>query len=165
MNEERRRAFKRWLALGPKSREAQASYAMRLFLPALEVVGFKWVEKGFDGVNAQVNAIELERENVQGQIDFISIIFDKYRSPRFQIALGTKEKLVPHKWVRGGRIVRRKSGLDKHNWWGAKWWHLNKGVRFAFAVNEVFAILPQAVDFLSNGTVGPNIWESKIESP
>jgi hypothetical protein len=159
---ERKRAFLRWLALGAKKREAQTKRAIAAFLPTLKAAGFEWIEKSFDGVSAQVNAIELERENVEGQIDFVSIIFDKHRRPKFQIALGTKEKAFPHRWVRGGRVVWHKNGLDKHNWWGAKWWHLNKEDAFDAAVKEVTGILPQAIDFLSNGAVGSNIWESKI---
>jgi len=158
----RKRAFLRWLAFGSKRRETQVRRAIEYIIPLLEKTGFEWVEKSFDGENAQVNAVELERENVEGQIDFISIIFDKYRSLKFQIALGTKKKAFPHHWIRGGRVVRCKSGLEKHNWWGAKWWHLNKEKAFESAVKEASEVLPQAIEFLSNGTAGPNIWESEI---
>ena len=159
---DRKRAFFRWLAKGPKEREEQAKHAIDLFLPILEDAGFDWVEHEFDGGRAQVNSVSLEREQVPGQIDFIVIIFDKNRTASFQVAVGRKEKQYPHHWIRGGSIVWGKSGLDKHNWWGAKWHSVNKRKAFEDGVMNVAKAFPQALKFLSDGTVGPQIWEPEI---
>jgi len=130
-------------------------------LPPLEALGFTWVEKRLDGGDAQVNAISLERERVKGRIDFVSIIFDKYRRARFQVVMGVREKAPPHRWVRGGRLIERK-GAERYSWWGGKWWQLNRARAFENAVRDVAATLPQIIDYLDNGVVGSNIYDSLI---
>ena len=95
----RSKGFSRWAAAGGKDRERRLMHAVVSFVPPLEAVGFKWVEKCFDLGIAQANSINLEREHGDGQIDFVVIIFDRYYRARFQITGGTKEKEPPHRWT------------------------------------------------------------------
>ena len=161
---ERKRAFLRWLTKGSKERETQARHALTTFLPPLLQAGFEWVEKDFEGYNSQVNSISLERGDSQGNIDFISIIFDKHRKPKFKIVAGTKKLNPPYEWIKAGDIVRYRSETDQAKWWAPKFWQPNKKAVFNANVAKVAALLPQLIRFLDTGEVGSHIWEHKIPS-
>ena len=158
MNEaapERKRAFLRWLSLGPSKQEERARYALNAFLPILETAGFEWVEKEFDGSKPQVNSLHFERTRINGQIEYVDILFTRYRHLKFKIYARIKEEKFPHKSLKAGDLVRYKSILDRAKWWGPKWWHLNKGQIFKSDVKKVARLLPKLIDFLSTGAVAP----------
>lgn len=163
VSSKRSKGFSRWAALGTKDRERQLMHAVALFTSLLEAAGFKWVERCFDIGIAQANSINLEREHENGQVDFVLIIFDRYRRARFQVSAGTKEKEPPHRWVRAGALVwKKKDALVKYQWWGAKWWHLDKSAALDRAIEQVASLLPQLLEYLSTDAAGPNVWPSEI---
>lgn len=163
VSSKRSKGFSRWAAMGEKDREQQLMRAALLFISLLETVDFKLVDRYFYGGSIQANSIRLERDNINGQMDFINIIFDKYRRARFQVAGGTKDNEPPHRWIRGGALVwKKKNELMKYQWWGARWWHFDKNAALERAIENVAVLLPQLVDYLSSGVAGPNVWPSKI---
>lgn len=137
--------------------------AVTLFVPPLEAAGFKCIDRWFDGGVVQANSINMEREHANGRADFVTIIFDRYRRAQFQVSAGTKEKEPPHLWVRAGALVwKKKNETMKYKWWGARWWHFDKNTALDRAIEKAASLLPQLIDYLSNGVAGENVWPSEI---
>ena len=134
--------------------------------PCLEVLkaeGFKAVRQEFDGKSAQPNAISLER--VRGdELDFVRIIFDKFGRGRFKVISGTRLSAPPYNWVRAGDLVRWSTDDDAAKWWGTSWWNLNKQQAVKAAAMKVARLLPQFLTFLSDGSVGRNVYQWPMEN-
>ncbi len=159
------RNFMKWINVLKEERRIPLLLAIDLLLPPYEKEGFFCTDKSLFCGKLPSNTLYLERENVIGEIDFISIIFDNRQRARFQIGFGTRNKEVPHQWVRAGALVWAKVDESiKFQWWGAKWWHLNDDKQLTLAIQKASLLSPQVITFLTNGNAGENIWESKISA-
>lgn len=153
--------FIRWANTAGNDQKELLLLAANKLVPLFEIDGFQWSNKSFEYGNVPANTIHLEREYVMDQIDFVSIIFDKYYRTRFQIAFGTKQKSSPHNWVRAGALVWKKVDESiKFKWWGAKWWNINKSKKMIDAIDAVSLLIPQIIEYLSNNVAGENVWSS-----
>ena len=159
----RRSTFSRWTAKATKGRDKALQHAVDALVPPLENAGFQWMGKSLDCGTLPSHTINLEREPVPGEIDFVMIIFDKYHVARFQMLFGTKEKETPHRWIRSGALVwKKRSESLKFKWWGARWWSLDKNAALAAAAETATSLLPQVLRFLSEGSDEKNIFASTI---
>lgn len=160
------RAFRRWLKAGPVDVGDAVLGAVACLREPLEDVGFRLAEKPFDGSGAPAYSLNLERSDASGIKDYVVITFDKWRRLRFQVIFGSKEAAPSHNWVKSGALVWKfGSELDKHKWWGTKWWNVNKSEALASAVDEVMPLFPQVLRFLATGEAGANVHVSEIASP
>ena len=160
--QDKKKAFLRWLSRGTAEHELLGRYLLQKFLPILRDAGFEWIEKETDGGRAQVNSISLERHRSDNYFDYVIILFDKYRYPKFKICSGRKEKEPPFQFILAGDLVRYKSELDRAKWWAPRFWQLNKTNEFKKKVDKVSKFLPQLISFLDDGEVGPNIWKHEF---
>lgn len=152
------KAFSRWLGAGPTAVVAEVLNAAARLRAPFEAAGFRLVDKTFDSSGAPAHSLNLEREGLPGDTDYVVITFDKRRDLRFQVIFGSKETRPPHKWVKSGALVRKAgSELDKHKWWGATWWSFDKRKALASATDEVVSLVPQALHFLATGEAGKNV--------
>ena len=153
------RRFQRWAQGATAERRHTLQLAVDSLLPVLEAAGFRCVERSFDCGDVPRNTLNMERERIAGQIDFVVIIFDQYMRAQFQIFCGTKTKSKPHSWVGSGALVwKKKSEALKFKWWGAKWWQIDEEGALRDAVATVALLLPQLLNFLDDGYADRNIW-------
>jgi hypothetical protein len=159
----RGRGFRSWASTADQTRVLTLERAVASLVPQLESAGFLWVDKSFDCGSVPVHTVNLEREVVPGRIDYVQIIFDKRHRARFQLMFGSKEKAPPHRWVRSGALVcKKKSESVEYKWWGARWWNLDKEAALVNAVDAAASLLPQLLQFLSDGVAGNNVWEARL---
>lgn len=156
------RAFRRWAATANRRRATVLEYAVASLVPQLERAGFHWVDKSFDCGAVPGHTVNLERELAQNRIDYVQIVFDRRQRARFQILFGSKDKDFPHRWVRAGALVWKKSESVENKWWGARWWHLHQNAALVSAVDSVRPLLPQLFHFLDGGSIGDNVWASTL---
>jgi hypothetical protein len=157
------KGFRRWASTASEKHVAALEYAVASLVPHLESAGFLWTDRTFDCGGAPAHTINLEREVVQGRVDFVQLIFDKHHRARLQVLFGSKEKAPPHRWVRSGALVwKKESASVEYKWWGARWWHVDKDAALMNAVNAVAALLPQLLRFLADGMAGDNVWQAEL---
>ena len=158
------KGFRRWAATATQKRGLTLERAVTMLVPQFEHAGFLWVDKSFDCGSVPAHTINLEREVVPGQIDYVQLIFDKHHGARFQLIVGSKGKQAPHRWVRSGALVwKKKSESVEYRWWGARWWHLDQEAALISAIDAVTSSLPQLLRFLSDGVAGSNVWEAQLQ--
>jgi len=158
VNKKSKKAFLRWSAKGDDDFQLIAAYAVNLLVPVMEKAGFKWVETSPDGFKTSHFMIDMERRTESG-IECVTYNFDKYRKYKFSITCTVSESSSPFKRNVISRLVKYKSELDKASWWGASKLSLNKEKSFKKEVDKVATLLPQILNFLSNGEIGPNIYK------
>ncbi len=162
MGSKKKRAFLRWLSRGEKSDEELILYALDVMLPPLEDAGFEWVEIEHDGGKPLANSVTLERMNSPERIDSIEFLFDRGRQIKFAVSMRTRLKTPPHKWVRGGDLVANKRARGQQYWWKNHGFYFSRMRCFEHVVEKVRRALPQVLDYLNDGTVGPQIWDGEI---
>lgn len=161
----RGKGFSRWAATATTKRAKTLEHAVVVLVPQLESAGFRWVDKSFDCGIVPAHTINLEREVVPGRVDYVQLNFDKRQRARFQVLFGSKEKEPPHRWVRSGALVwKKKSESVEYKWWGARWWQVDREAALVQAINTVAVLLPQLLNFLSEGVAGQNVWAVTLNS-
>jgi hypothetical protein len=116
-----RRRFSKWQNLAPpQTRHLSAAVDTEL-VPLFERAGFSRVGVTLRQPDSPVSGkdIQLERE-VEGAIDSVTISFEKYATPRFQIHFSRRETSPPHSFVRSANLVARKR--QYYHFWGKPWW-------------------------------------------
>lgn len=73
-----------------------------------------------------------------------------------------KELENPQSWLRAGDLILRKGNSYGQKWWGTSLLSLSKANKFKSEVDKVKMLLPQVLDFASEGKVGPNIWKFDV---
>lgn len=154
------KAFLKWSAKGNEEYRNAVSYALETLLPMTEEAGFKWVEKTPDGFKIPSFYIDMSRSTKSGY-ERVSFNFNKYRKLKFAIAFTISDPSADYvRNVIGGLAPRNKEDHVQH-WWGVSLFDLNKQKTFKKDVDKVAKILPQVIGFLTDGTVGENIWISR----
>lgn len=162
-DERKLKAFIRWMKNGPDKMQPAFLRAVDMFCAPLEAVGFRCADKAFDASGVPAHTINLERKATADSTDYVMVIFDNHRRPRFQVIFGSKRTMPPQSWIRSAALVwKRDSELVKYKWWGAKWWHLNKVKSLDHAVDRVMTLMPQVVHYLSSGEAGDNVHSEEI---
>lgn len=160
INKKSEKAFLRWCAKGDADYQSAVSYALKFLLPMAEQAGFEWVDKSPDGYINPLFYVEMSRSTARGY-ECISFNFNKYRKMKFAIAFTISDPSKEYVRTAIGNLVPRKSKDYNQYWWGASLLSLNKQKAFKKDVDKVAKLLPQVIDFLSDGKVGDNIWVSE----
>ncbi|MBM4383627.1 MAG: hypothetical protein FJ091_09700 [Deltaproteobacteria bacterium] len=121
--------------------------------------GFAEVECNLRRSDSPLDGRELQFESWGAEyVDTVHLWFDKYDSPRFQIAFNRRLISDQDQIVRGGRLVRRASEYY-HEWGKPRWQPLLLWTerRARSQVDVVVRRTPQIVEFLETGARGPNV--------
>lgn len=152
--------FLQWLELHQAGKPQFLATANALLAP-LEKMNFQWKDVAHISGLAPPGTINLEREVVAGQMEFVQIIFDKYHRARFQVNFGSRHKDAPHEWISAGSLVWRRDESVRFKWWGAKWWTMRRLRAMKRATERVVLLMPEVGAFLADGVEGPNILRRK----
>ncbi|MDB2439374.1 hypothetical protein N9W89_11715 [Hellea sp.] len=129
-------------------------YLLAQLTPKLLEIGFEPVGTSTLGSRTTATHVQFERHQ-ENTFDSLTIIFDKYFRPKFQITFLKREALSPHKIVQSGNLVRRKRQLT--SWWGIRWFSLSKEKAWRRSVEKARKRLGQVDVFLNSGVAGKNI--------
>jgi len=156
------KSFLNWLARGSEAKRRLGDKVIASIVPIFEQAGFSWAASCFYG-RPHINEIPMERQNADGTVDFISISFNKYRKPQFDVqAL----RLVPpdhRRWSKNAHLVWKQDDDVRYKRWGPKWWQWERTKAEDKAVEMIRHLVPQLLDYLSGAPPGPNIriWPEK----
>ncbi len=159
MSPSQTKRFHKWLNLSPHETRHLASRVESLLVAGLEELGFSLPSgpRLLPGLDILGREIELER-SAGDSVDTVTISFDKYRRPRFQVNVARRMTLAPHQVVHSCNLVAH-SGQYFY-FWGKPWWLpsiLWTDWRADHLVDSIKFRLPQIDQFLSSGRRGPNI--------
>jgi hypothetical protein len=150
--------FSRWCQLGGPRLRLLADRVETDLLPAWATSGFSRCET--DPVFGEpVPGGEILLSRAMGDdVAFISIMFDKYHRPAFQIALIRRKAKPPHDMVFSGNLVSSPKG--NYQFWGKPWWWPGRFWSAAMArrtVAQVAARQAEALAFLETSARGRSI--------
>ena len=117
--------------------------------------GFSWISVSYHDPEWVVsgNEIDLERINDES-VDTLSISFNKYCSPTFQLSLIRRNKIKGNEFIRSARLVA--SGSEYYHFWCKPWYWPTKLWPNALSAREVKKVkskLSQLVEFIELGTL------------
>jgi hypothetical protein len=154
---EAKRPLEAWLSRAPKFTLPEVLRIRDTIVHYLGANGFVCVGRDRDGGRVQPNSLAFEKWREDGTFDFITIIFDnRYRS-RIQAIVGRKRSAPPFEWLRGARLVTRQEERERSHWWTGNWWQFDRSQAMRAAGERFFTALPQAIDYLNSGNIGPNV--------
>ena len=158
------KAFLKWLDRGPAEKRFLADEVIASVVPIFLQAGFVWVDVCFDIGRPQVNEIPLERRHGDGTVDFVSILFNKYRAASFDIRGGTKrpDGSGGWDWVKAAALVWKQDDGFRFRRWSRKWWEFNRQAAEKRVAERVAGLSPQLVAYLNGNEAGPNVRVSKI---
>ena len=159
MSPSKRTRFAKWLSFGPPETRQLGSLVESELVPALEKLGFSVTGDRRLLVDLSVLGRELELErSTDDCVDVITINFDKYHRPRFQVSAARRLTQPPHAFVRACNLVP--SSRHSYFFWGKPWWlptRLWTTGRAFRLVASIRARLPQLDLFLSTTQRGPHV--------
>jgi|GEM_PF-4743855 len=95
--------------------------------------------------------VHLERQE-NGVIQFVTLNFDKYRRPAFQMHIGCRGTNSNRTWIRSANVVKRRGQLlhswGKPIWLPVQWWTEGMSSR---VINRLVAMTPEVLAFLEGG--------------
>lgn len=151
--------FKKWQNLCPPQTRVLSSAVVNRLVPQLQALGFQRVDVIRQQADWPVRGSEIELERTHQEIiDSVAIKFEKYRTPRVQIHVSSREIVPPHTFIRSANLVARHN--QYYYWWGKPWWlptrwwsdHASKRT-----MDKIESRLGQLVQFLEGAEIGPNI--------
>ena len=112
---------RKWAALGGPSLTYLVEQVTGEIVPFFLANGFRRVSRYMDDPGDAISArqIRLERRR-DGEIEGVSITFDKYHRPAFQIQVERRVATGTQDWVRAANVVKRPG--QYLCFWGAPWW-------------------------------------------
>lgn len=151
-----------WRKLGGKTVIELAGLVDERLTPPFLDAGFLWVDvhgwdKSFPVSGRQIQLERRSGNSVQG----VTISFDKYYRPAFQVHLMLWAADPPHERVRIADVVRRPRQF--YCFWGKPWWvpaRLWSARAMEKVVKQVAGHIGQSIAFLEQGERGPNISRS-----
>jgi len=151
----------------PKTRLLSELLQSRL-TPVVEAAGFEWVDCELGQSDRPVAGSEVRFERITwDHIDVVYAFFDKYASPRFQIAFSRRARISPDRIIRSGRLVMSPSE-HYHEWGKARWLPLAlwSEARARRCVEEAVTRMTHVFRFLATDERGPGISRSvEMERP
>ena len=148
-----------WLRLAsPQTRHLVTLVSDRV--PArLASEGFRPVDVTLGNLEWPVSGRDMEFERAgPGFVDSVTISFDKYMTPRFQVHASRRSTEPPHSYIHAGNLVSRPS--QYYHFWGKPWWlpsRLWPASLSASSVERVEACLGQIINMLETGARGQNV--------
>jgi len=150
------KVFLKWLARGPAEKRRLADQVIANITPIFEQAGFSWVGTCFYG-RPQINEIPMERRNDDGTVDFVSISFNKYRKPQFDLQALRLAPPDHRHWTKNAHLVWKQDDDVRYKRWGPKWWELDRAQAENKAVGRVRDLAPQLIAYLGGEQPGPNV--------
>jgi hypothetical protein len=149
----------KWRNLAPAQTRVLIDGALDLLVPTLEAQGFERV--GFVRLDSihPTSGREIVMERVIGEcVDEVTLNFDKFRRPRFQVQCSRRELSEPHRFIRSANLVLKST--QYYHFWGKPWWlptQLWPDGASQRALKQVKSHLSQVRPFLESAERGPNI--------
>lgn len=151
--ENHKKKYEKWKRLCPIQTRYMCSLIESEVVPFFIESGFSWVSVSYHDPEWVVsgNEIDLERINEES-VDTLSISFDKYRNPTFQVSLIRRKKIKGNEFIRSANLVAKDSEYY-HIWckpwyWPTKLWPNSLSVR---EVKKVKSELSKLVEFIEFG--------------
>jgi len=155
----------RWRSLTPSVTRVLSSLVNELLVPAFESRGFRYVGFHLGDANDSVSGSDIHLERQDGKyLDSVTLNFEKYKSPRFQVHL-SRRSASTHEFIHSGNLVARRT--QYYHFWGKPWWLPSKFWSEAAAtrtVKKIGGCLDQAVRFIEDGSRGANISKEVVTS-
>lgn len=150
---------RRWRARVPEKTRLLNERLAEALTPILIAAGFENVEFSLQRKDSPVEGRELRFERVSRDwVDVVYVFFDKYDSPRFQVAFSRRAAADPDTIIRSGYIVDRPS--EYYHEWGKPRWipmALWPAAMVSTVVAKVVSSIDQVLHFLETGERGDNI--------
>ena len=134
--------------------KTRKKYLLAELKPKLSEIGFEPVGTCTTGARTTATHVEFERHQ-ENTFDGLTIGFDKYWRPKYQISFRRRELNPPYKFIRSANLVRRRGQVTC--WWGVRWFSLNKEKSWSRSIEQVGRRLDQVDVFLNSGEDGKNI--------
>lgn len=134
--------------------KTRKKYLLETLNPMLSDIGFEAVGTTKHGSRTTATHVEFERHH-ENSFDNLTLIFDKYWRPKFQITFQRRDINTPHKVIISGHLVRRRRQLT--SWWGVWWFSLNKEKSWERSINQVVKRFGQIDIFLNTSVAGKNV--------
>jgi len=151
--------LRNWSNLAPAKTRLLVDSLLLNMTSALEGEGFRRVDHNLGESVWPVSGSEIVYERWGPElIDSITVNFDKYRRPRFQVHCSRRHIEGPHGFVRAANLVRARS--QYFHFWGKPWWLPIRLWRVGSALRTVESVvghLKQLISFLESGERGKNI--------
>lgn len=150
-----KRKYEKWKRLCPQ----QTRYMCRLIeaeiTPFFIKSGFSWISVSYHDPEWVVsgNEICLERLNEES-VDTLSISFDKYRRPSFQVGLIRRKKTKGNEFIRSANLVSKKSEYY-HMWCKPRYWPTKLWPNYLSSreIKKVKSSLAYLMEFIESGTM------------
>jgi hypothetical protein len=145
--------FATWCRLGGPQLIDLADQVSSVLVPIFVENGFSrvatYMRDPADMVSAREIRLERSREE---EIEGVTINFDKFRRPRFQVSVDRRHAAEAHDWVRAANIVKRPR--QDICFWGSPWWlptRLWSPACSRRIVKRLRATAPDMLAFLDDG--------------
>lgn len=151
-----------WRSQVPPKTRLLSELVLTRLTPVIEGAGFDCVDCELGRTDRPVAGSELRFERTAGNhVDVVYAFFDKYASPRFQIAFSRRDRNSPDRIIRAGRLVMRPSE-HYHEWGKPRWlplalWSEARAMR---CVDEAVKRMTHVFRFLATDERGPGISRS-----
>lgn len=151
--------FATWSRLGGHSLLSLADQISSAFIPIFAEHGFARVSIYMRDPTDTILAREIRLERLSGQeIEGVTISFDKYHRPAFQVSVDRRRAGKTKDWVRAANVVKRPQQYIC--FWGAPWWlpaRLWWPARSRKLAERLCAIAPDMLNFLDTGQPSRNL--------
>jgi hypothetical protein len=145
--------FATWCRLGGAPLISLAEQISGTFVPIFIENGFTRVSTYMGDPSDRISAREIRLERLSGtEIEGVTISFDKYRRPSFQVSVDRRQIAGGAGWVRAANIVKRPQQYIC--FWGSPWWlpaRLWSPARSWRVAERLCAIAPDMLAFLEDG--------------
>lgn len=151
--------FATWCRLGGPSLISLAEQVSSAFIPIFTEQGFARVSIYMCDPSDTILAREIRLERLrEEEIEGVTISFDKYHRPSFQVRVERLRTIGTMDWVRAANVVRRP---QQHIcFWGSPWWLASRlwtPARSQRAVERLCVIAPDMLAFLEDGQLSRHL--------
>ena len=149
--------FYTWKDSCPEQTSYLIDQVLQKICPVFQENGFCFSAKLLNNVRIGQNELLMERV-VYKYIEYIYIVFDKYKSPKFQILSSKRSNNKEMRFLRSGNLVNSK--IQYVHFWGKPYiipmifWRNSDSDKI---IDKIIKISPQILEFLDSGVRGKNI--------
>jgi hypothetical protein len=151
--------FATWCRLGGPSLISLAEQISSAFIPIFAEHGFARVSIYMRDPGDTILAREIRLERLsEGEVEGITISFDKYHRPAFQVSVDRRRTVKAKDWVRAANVVQRPQQYIC--FWGSPWWlpaRLWSRPRSRKVAERLCAIAPDMLAFLDGGQLSRHL--------
>ncbi|WP_331352867.1 hypothetical protein [Cellvibrio sp. UBA7671] len=120
MMDTHKKKYSKWKNLCPPETRYLCEKIEQEIVPFFLGIGFQWISVSYHDPEWVVSGSEIDLERInEDSVDTLSIAFEKYRSPRFQICLIKRKKIQGNEFLRSASLVKKSS--EYYRMWGKPW--------------------------------------------